>query len=152
MKKNFLLTALFVTITSSFCFSQDSVSYKSSIKQLMQVSGAEGTFKGVINQMMIMFRQQHPAVPAAVWDEVDLEMNKIAIDQIVDLIVPVYQKHLTEEDIRGVIAFYKTPVGKKFAEKTPVITQESMAAGQVWGKTIGENVVRKLREKGYLKP
>ena len=151
MKKNLLLTALFIIIASSCSFAQNNASYRSSLKQLMQLSGAEGTYKGVISQMITLFKQQQPSVPAAFWDEFSLEMNKVAIDQVVDLILPAYQKHLTEEEIKGVIAFYKTPVGKKYASKTPVITQESMIAGQVWGKTIGEKVIRRLKEKGYLK-
>jgi len=151
MKKNLLLTALFLIVAASCSFAQDNASYRSSLKQMLQLSGAEGAYKGVISQMITLFKQQQPSVPAAFWDELSLEMNKMAIDQIVDLILPVYQKHLTEEDIKGVIAFYKTAAGQKFASKTPVITQESMAAGQVWGKTVGENVIRRLREKGYLK-
>ena len=151
MKKNLLLTALFIIIASSCSFAQNNASYRSSLKQLMQLSGAEGTYKGVISQMITLFKQQQPSVPAAFWDEFSLEMNKVAIDQVVDLILPAYQKHLTEEEIKGVIAFYKTPVGKKYASKTPVITQESMIAGQVWGKTLGEKVIKRLREKGYLK-
>lgn len=151
MKKNLLLTALFIIIASSCSFAQNNASYRSSLKQLMQLSGAEGTYKGVISQMITLFKQQQPSVPAAFWDEFTLEMNKVAIDQVVDLILPAYQKHLTEEEIKGVIAFYKTPVGKKYASKTPVITQESMIAGQVWGKTLGEKVIKRLREKGYLK-
>lgn len=31
----------------------------------------------------------------------------------------------------------------------PQISQESMQAGQVWGKEIGEKVMRKLKQKGY---
>ncbi|WP_285057857.1 DUF2059 domain-containing protein [Pedobacter ginsengisoli] len=151
MKKNLLLTALFIIIASSCSFAQNNASYRSSLKQLMQLSGAEGTYKGVISQMITLFKQQQPSVPAAFWDEFTVEMNKVAIDQVVDLILPAYQKHLTEEEIKGVIAFYKTPVGKKYASKTPVITQESMIAGQVWGKTLGEKVIKRLREKGYLK-
>jgi hypothetical protein len=42
-------------------------------------------------------------------------------------------------------------VGKKFAEKTPLITKESILAGQEWGKQIGQKVVDRLKDKGYLK-
>lgn len=65
--------------------------------------------------------------------------------------LPIYQKHLTEADLHGIIAFYDTPVGKKFAEKTPLITLESMIAGQEWGLQIGQQVIDKLKNKGYLK-
>jgi len=151
MKKTLFVTALLVFTTILFSFSQTNSSYRASLKQMMQLSGSEKGYKAVVQQMITMFKQQQPNVPASFWNEFSIEMNKVAIDQLVDFVLPVYQKHLTETDIKGMIAFYKTPLGKKFAEKTPAITQESMAAGQVWGKSIGENVIKKLKLKGYTK-
>ena len=146
MKKTLLIISLLV-LTTTITFAQNS--YKTTLKEMIQVSGAEASYKGVVSQMMTMFKQQKSTVPAEFWEELTTEMNKIAVDQLVDLVLPVYQKHLTEEDVKGIIAFYKTPVGKKFAEQTPLITQESMAAGQEWGKKIGATVVKRLQEKGY---
>ncbi len=142
-----VLLALFTTLS----FGQENDSYKSSLKKLMQVSGTEVAYKGVLNQMVSMFSQQQSNVPKEFWDELSIEMNKDIFNQLVNMILPIYQKHLTEADLLAVIAFYETPVGKKFAEKTPLVTQESMLAGQEWGKQIGQKVINKLKAKGYLK-
>ena len=147
MKKTLLILSL-ILMTAASSFAQSST-YKTTLKEMMQVSGAEASYKGIISQMMTMFKTQKSTVPVAFWDELAIKMNKMAVEQLVDLVLPIYQKHLTEEDIKGIIAFYKTPVGKKFAEQTPLITQESMAAGQEWGRKIGETVVSRLKEKGY---
>lgn len=61
----------------------------------------------------------------------------------------VYYIHLNQDDLNSIIAFYTTPIGKKFAQKTPFITQESMLIGQAWGKKIGEALVKKMTEYGY---
>lgn len=145
------ILTLLLTFVTTFSFSQENNSYKSSLTKLIQVSGSEAAYKGVLNQMVSMFKQQQSNVPKEFWDEFTIEVNKNAIDQLVNLVLPIYQKHLTEADLLGVIAFYETPTGKKFAEKTPLITQESMLAGQEWGKQIGQKVVDRLKEKGYLK-
>lgn len=145
------ILTLLLTFVTTFSFSQENNSYKSSLTKLIQVSGSEAAYKGVLNQMVSMFKQQQSNVPKEFWDEFTIEINKNAIDQLVNLVLPIYQKHLTEADLLGVIAFYETPTGKKFAEKTPLITQESMLAGQEWGKQIGQKVVDRLKEKGYLK-
>lgn len=145
-----ILTLLLAFVTT-FSFSQENNSYKSSLTKLIQVSGSEAAYKGALDQMVSMFKQQQSNVPKEFWDEFTIEVNKNAIDQLVNLVLPIYQKHLTEADLLGVIAFYETPAGKKFAEKTPLITQESMLAGQEWGKQIGQKVVDRLKEKGYLK-
>lgn len=148
--KSSIFTILFVLV-ATLSFGQENDSYKSSLKKLIQVSGTEVAYKGALNQMIVMFKKQQSSVPSEFWDEFATEVNKDAITQLITMILPVYQKHLTEEDLLDVIAFYETPVGKKFAEKTPLITQESMLAGQEWGKQIGQKVVDKLRDKGYLK-
>ncbi|MDQ0968188.1 hypothetical protein QFZ20_003591 [Flavobacterium sp. W4I14] len=145
-----ILTLLLAFVTT-FSFSQETNSYQSSLTKLIQVSGSEAAYKGVLDQMVSMFKQQQSKVPKEFWDEFAVEVNKNAIDRLINLVLPIYQKHLTEADLLGVIAFYETPAGKKFAEKTPLITQESMLAGQEWGKQIGQEVVDRLKEKGYLK-
>jgi uncharacterized protein len=65
------------------------------------------------------------------------------------MLVPVYSKYLTKEDLEEMIKFYETPVGKKFAENTPKIMRESMQIGQEWGMRIGEKFEKKIRERGY---
>jgi hypothetical protein len=47
---------------------------------------------------------------------------------IIDAMVPVYAKHFTIEEIKGIIAFFESPIGKKWLAETPSIQQESMAA------------------------
>ncbi|MNL09376.1 hypothetical protein D3C87_1301360 [compost metagenome] len=101
--------------------------------------------------MISIFKQQQSNVPTEFWDEFAVELNKDAIGQLINMILPIYQKHLTEADLKGLIVFYETPLGKKYAEKIPLITQESMLAGQEWGKQIGEKILNKIRDKGYLK-
>ena len=44
--------------------------------------------------------------------------------------VKIYQDNFTQEDINGLIAFYKTPLGKTTIEKMPLVMQQSMAVGQ----------------------
>jgi hypothetical protein len=44
-------------------------------------------------------------------------------------------------------------VGQKLLLKMPVVTQETMAAGQAWGRQIGAEVqsrmIEELRKKGH---
>lgn len=149
MKKTIL--SLLLLLSTALSFSQENSTYKSSLKKMIQVSGSEVAYKGIVNQMITMFKQQQSNVPAEFWEEFATEMNKDAVGQLVDMLTPIYQKHLTEADLQSVISFYETPPGKKFAEKTPLITQESMLAGQEWGKQIGVRVIEKLQAKGYIK-
>jgi hypothetical protein len=148
MKKLTLLgIVLFIAAGQSFAQTNDS--YKTTLKKLIQVSGTEGSFKAAIQQMFGMFRQQKSEVPATFWDACEAEFTGTSLDELIGMLTPVYQKHMTETDIKNIIAFYETPAGKKYAESTPAITQESMEVGQQWGMKVGQRVMEKLKANGY---
>jgi uncharacterized protein len=53
-------------------------------------------------------------------------MKSIPLDAILDDMIPIYQKHLTQTDVDAMIAFYSSPTGHKLMEEMPQITQEAM--------------------------
>jgi len=148
MKKiaGMILLSLF---TTTFSFSQSSPAYSTKIKTMFEVSGTAVSYKAAIKQMFTMFKQQKTNVPDSVWVEFEGEFMNTSLDDLVSMLEPVYAKHLTLDDLNQMIAFYQTPIGKKFAEKTPMITTESMQVGQQWGMKIGREFQEKLKAKGY---
>ncbi|MFB6340434.1 DUF2059 domain-containing protein [Saccharicrinis sp. FJH62] len=56
---------------------------------------------------------------------------------------------MTLSDLEGIIGFYKSPVGKKYAQNTPAIMKESMEVGADWGSKLGVKIQSILQEKGY---
>lgn len=148
MKKIITLLS-FVLFISSVSFAQSDAAYEKSLKKMFKVSGSSETFSTVIKQMMGMMRAQHADIDNEIWSAFEKEMLDTSMDDLVVQLVPVYKKHLSIEDIKGIIAFYETPVGKKYAKKTPLITEGSMEVGQVWGMGIAQKIQEKLEEKGY---
>jgi uncharacterized protein len=147
MKK--LTLAITVTLFSLTAGFAQVDSYKAALRTMMVKGGSEETFKTAIHQMMEIYKQSMTAVPDSLWDELEVEFQKTSIEDLVDLLAPVYKNHLTEADIIKITEFYDSPVGKKYAEHTPLITQESMVAGQEWGRRIGEKFAARLKENGY---
>jgi len=123
--------------------------YKATLKTMLEVAGTETTFKVAIKQMFDMFKQQKTNVPDSIWVEFEKEFSKTSMDDLVEMLSSTYQKHMTEADLMKIIEFYRTPVGRKYAEKMPFIMQESMQVGQQWGRKIGLEFQEKLKEKGY---
>jgi len=146
MKKIILLFTL-ILLTATLSFSQDKAVYRESFKKMMIANGSEQTFKTVIDQMVNNYKSERPEVKQEIWNELGETFHKVGIEELLDLLLPIYQKHLSLEDINNMTAFYQTPTGKRFAEKTPAITQESMQAGQVWGQKIGAEFAKKIAEK-----
>lgn len=147
--KKLIFAALLIT---SFVFNtqaQEADPYKGTLKEMLVASGSMGTFQVAIKQVFNMYKQQKPGVPDEVWGELEGSFSKTSIDDLAEMLTPVYKKNLTQSDLQAIIDFYQTPAGKKFAEKTPSITQESMQVGQQWGMKLGKEVMGKLQEKGY---
>lgn len=140
-------SAVFLVLTSSFAQSNDP--YYLTLKEMFEVSGVEETYEAAIIQMIEMYKQQSPQTDAALWDGLQNEFLGTSIDDLVEMLVPVYQKHMTIEDLKGMIAFYTTPLGKKFVASTPAIMSESMLVGQMWGQKLGESFTKRLEERGY---
>ena len=129
---------------------QTDTEYSEVLNEMMILSGAHETYEAAINQMISMFKgQDNGNIPDKFWDELESEMKTSGVNELTKKLVPVYQKHFNIEDLKGMIEFYKTPLGKKYATKTPAITTESMQVGQIWGMELGEKIVKKLEEEGY---
>ncbi|MCI4670741.1 MAG: DUF2059 domain-containing protein [Bacteroidia bacterium] len=124
-------------------------SYEKKLSKMMKAQGVEETFNTTVKALIQQFKMINTEVPGEVWDELQVEFEKASIDELISMLVPVYQKHLTEADLDQIIKFYDSPVGKKMAKATPDIQKESMAVGQQWGMKIGEIVAKKLADKGY---
>ena len=102
-------------------------SKREDIKKLLILMNSKQLGKQVLMQMITQFKKMQPKVPDSFWNQF---VNDKSMDSLMDLTIPIYAKHLSHEDIKGLIKFYQTPVGKKFITKMPLITQESMQAGQ----------------------
>ncbi len=146
--KTTLTTAILVLACIASGFGQVNADYKATLKKMFEVSGSQETFKTAVTQMSAMFKQ-NSQVPDDVWADLEREFLLTSMDQLADMLTPVYEKHLTKADLQQVIEFYKTPAGVKFAAKTPLIMKESMQVGQEWGMKIGQQLQQKIKEKGY---
>ncbi|MBB2150861.1 DUF2059 domain-containing protein [Pedobacter gandavensis] len=148
IKKPLLVLALLIS-TTMFSFGQDNNSYKASLKEMMNVSGSTESYKVAIAQTIKMLKTQKSNVPESFWLEFEETFSKSAQEDLFDLLLPIYEKHITEKELKDITKFYSTPTGKKFAEKTPFILRDSMEAGQQWGMKLGEQLAKKMQEKGY---
>ena len=96
-------------------------------------------------------RAANPAIPAVFWDRF-LTQAKARKGELEDQIMIVYDRHFSTDELRGLIAFYKTPVGQKMLQVQPIVVQESILAGQQWGQKIGMEVGQQLANEGVKVP
>lgn len=116
------------------------------VKRLLEATGQGAAAMQVLEAVLGSIKPMYPAVPESVWAEMLAEMRK---EELTALIVPIYTKHLSDEDVRGMLAFYESPVGRKLVQVQPLIIKDSMVAGRQWGEAAAGRVIRRLQEKGY---
>jgi len=117
------------------------------VRQLLVLTGAGNLGVQVIDGLMGNMKQALPNVPAEFWTEF---RKSVKPSEMIDLVVPIYAKHLEESDIDELIRFYGSPTGKRFVAQQPLILQDSMLAGQKWGEALAERALDKLQKKGYV--
>jgi hypothetical protein len=82
-----------------------------------------------------------------------LQSFQSRMDELSDAVVKVYASNFTTDDLRALIVFYKTPVGQKFLQKTPLLAQQTMAVGQQFGRSVASEIrtrmIEELRKKGH---
>jgi hypothetical protein len=66
------------------------------------------------------------------------------IQDLENLIVPVYDKYYTREEIQQLLKIYETPLGQKMVDTMPKILQESQEAGRTWGESMGRDSMREV--------
>jgi len=54
----------------------------------------------------------------------------IDLNGMLDDMIPVYQRHLTKQDVDAMLAFYNTPTGQKLLREQPAMMAEGMQAMQ----------------------
>ena len=91
-------------------------------------------------------RDYDAAMPAAV----DLFQKRF--DELETAVVVVYANNFSVGDLRALTKFYKSPTGQRLLEKMPVLTQQTLAAGQKFGQSVGmemrQRMIDDLRKRG----
>lgn len=74
-------------------------------------------------------------------------MKDTPINELLDDMIPVYQKHLTKADVTVMNAFYASPTGQKLLREMPEMTAESMQAANPHMQAMMEKVMNRTEQE-----
>ncbi len=151
----FLKTGLivFMLISSYFIFNNvvkinaAANNKQEDIKHLMKLMGMEP--EKIVNQvlkpMISLNKKMHKDIdiPDEFWNDLFKEM----LTDMIKLMIPWYEKHFTHEEIKELIKFYESPLGKKMVKVQPLMMQEMMPKIQEWTKTLSKRLKDMLEKK-----
>lgn len=143
------IVGIFIFLLSWTASAQQNTAYDNDIRTLLTVNKTKESMQETIPMMIEQFKKMRPDIPAKVWSSLQKEMKGEGLKDLIERMIPMYKKHFTHTEVKELITFYKSPIGSKLAEKTPIMTQESFGIGQEWGQELGKKMAIKLKRQGY---
>ena len=126
------------------------------IRRLIESTGGSNVAKQFASassrQMFQMLKTMRPDIPDRTLLVMDRELMGLfsekmnGPDGLVEQVIPIYHKYLTHAEIRELIAFYETPIGRKTIAIMPQVVAESMQAGQRWGQALAPEIQRRVKD------
>ena len=140
--KRILLVILLGLSTGVLSFAQqtasDAPATKEDILKYLEVMHSRELMKQTVDAMLKpmhqMLHEQYlkdkdklpPDFEARTTKIMDEWMRSFPWDEVLQSMVPVYQKHFTKGDVNAIVAFYSAPTGQKLLHELPAIMAESM--------------------------
>lgn len=114
--------------------------YRATIKRFLEVTGSASMGEQISAMMADQMLASISAAGIPVTESVRTAVHEEAVaafqarfsdmEYLVDVHAPIYREHLSQEELKELIAFYETPLGKKTTRVMPRIAQETGMALQ----------------------
>ncbi len=122
---------------------------------MLEVSGIYDQLQllknNLLNQYSMGFAGAYPKTPDAFWEEYYGLITQKDIDELVDEIIPVYDKHMSHAVVRELIQMFETPFWQEWKNKMPAISREAGLIGSEWGQTLLQSDAFNNKLKALIK-
>ncbi len=122
------------------------------IRSLMELVGARDQMQDAVSNSTEQYKEKLLAtVPsndkgqAFVSAFADSYQKKFDVHEVTEQIVGIYDKHFTEDEIKGLLQFYGSPLGQKVAAEMPKIAREIQASSRTEGTKAAKEALQALR-------
>jgi hypothetical protein len=122
------------------------------IRQLMDVTGAKDLGKQLMDAGIAQFRasvtESQPDNPRAKqFADAFAQRFEKHFDPhaLTETVIPIYDKHLSSEDLRELLAYYQSPFGQRMLKVLPEVARESQAAGFKLGQKAAQDAMEELK-------
>lgn len=121
-------------------------------KQIVEIKGVKNIFeplvRGVVEKTKNMFMQTNFMWAKDLNEVAAIEEKKFAprVNELVDATARIYATQFTEQELKELLAFYQSPVGKKALVTEPKVLDQAMTYAGTWGDNLSQEVIASMRE------
>ena len=131
MKNKFLFLpmACFIVLfaaTQPIAAQPPSTEYQEALKKMMILSGSKASIDYMVPQLLSAIKKVSPQVDEAALNAFSSKWSKKLEEIAMETQTPIYQRYMTLDDLKKVIAFYESPAGQHLAQTIPAILTETM--------------------------
>ncbi|CAO4154554.1 DUF2059 domain-containing protein [Methylorubrum aminovorans] len=127
-----------------------SASHLTLAREVMLSSGIARSFDSIIPTMADQIRKNAVTRPdlAKDLDEVlksldpEMELQK---QRLINIAARIYAKRLTEAELKDIVAFFRSPAGKRYVETQPQVLDDMVGAMQDWTQEVSEYIMVRTR-------
>lgn len=110
---------------------------KKDVLTLIEKSGGAGPAKAAKAQLLTMIPAEKHAAFIVEFDQ--------SLPALYDKMADVYMEVYTKEDIKAMLAFYDSPLGKKMSERSADIFTKSQVAAKDWSQGLQALVMKYMQ-------
>ena len=143
-----LLFIVFMVVGCIIVNAQNS-EFEKDVAKLLEVNGNAANYDLAFDQLVAQYKMMKPNVPQEFWEAARRDVFNVEIAELNKKMIPLYKKNFTHEEIKKLIDFYQSPLGKKLTEGTTKIGKESIQIAQTWGMELGGKLNSYLLQKGF---
>lgn len=125
------------------------VAFVKAVDKFMEVSGAKTTVKTQFPLVMNSLRRVLKGVPDEIIAKIEDKAQVIFVKKAVEFYAPFYERYYTLEEIKKLIVFYETDLGRKVARTAPLIMKDVYQAGEQLGRLVRQEIIEELKAEGY---
>jgi hypothetical protein len=125
---------------------------EANIRQLMEVTGAKGLGDQLMKAGMDQFRASvtdaqpdNPRAKQFVEAFVSRFQKHFDPNTLNDKVVPIYDKYLTDEDVKGLLQYYSSPLGQRMLKALPEVAREAQVTGLALGQKAAQETLEDLK-------
>jgi uncharacterized protein len=114
--------------------------FEKDIEKFLSINGSSATYDLAFEQMVTRFKINRADAPDEIWKEVRIQIFDKEISALNKMLIPIYMKHFSHAEIKALIEFYQSPIGKKMTGTISPITIESIHISQKWIIGLGQKM------------
>ena len=122
-------------------------------KELLNLKGVGGIYTAAVPNIVQRAKDQLLANNL----NYQKDLNEVAVlvvqkltgreQEIGEQMAKIYANDFTEQELKDLVVFYKTPLGQKLLAQEPKTVQNSMAYMQQWAQNFNETVLAEFRSE-----